>query len=242
MNNTLIALLLSLLPGIIWLLYFLRKDVLPEPKRKVFKVFLMGALISAPVLLFEMWLLGDLEEIEMDYKIFLVIKFIFVIGLIEEMFKYIAVRFSALKTSLIDEPIDIILYMIISALGFATVENIFLFCSKSTLLLADPAILTFSRFFGATLLHVLCSGIIGYFLALSFYHLKQRHILLIAGFSIAIIVHAVFNFFVESSIIEETTNEWGSSMIYSFSMVLILFIVFSFGLRTIKKLKSVCKL
>jgi RsiW-degrading membrane proteinase PrsW (M82 family) len=242
MNNILIAFLLALIPGITWLLYFLKKDVLPEPRRKILKVFLLGAIISVPVLFFEYWLLGDLNKIEMEHKIFLIIKFVFVIGLVEETFKYFVVRLSALRTSLIDEPIDIPLYMIISALGFATIENIFLFCSKCDILLADPIILTFSRFFGATLLHVLCSGIIGYFIALSFYHLKHRHILLVIGFSISIIIHATFNFFAESSIMKETMGEYGSSIFYSFSMVLILFVFFSFGLKRIKKLKSVCKL
>jgi hypothetical protein len=34
MNNTLIAFLLALLPGLIWLVYFIKKDNLPEQKEK----------------------------------------------------------------------------------------------------------------------------------------------------------------------------------------------------------------
>ena len=237
MINTIIAFLLALIPGFAWLIYFLRKDVLPEPKRKIMRVFLAGMIISVPVLIFEIWLLGDLERINMESKTFLVIKCIFVVALIEEMFKYLTVRFSILKTSSIDEPIDVPLYMIVAALGFATIENIILFYNQSTMLLDSPFVLVFSRFLGATLLHVLCSGIIGYFLAQSFYHLKQRRILLIIGFILAISLHASFNFFLESSIIKET-----GSILPSFVLVLVVFLFFSICLRKIKKLKSICKL
>lgn len=237
MNNTLIAFSLALIPGFIWLIYFLRKDVLPEPKIKILKVFLMGMLMSFPILFFEMWLLADLNKINLEGTTFLVIKYIFVIALVEEMFKYIAVRLSVLKSSEIDEPIDLPIYMIIGALGFATIENIVLFCNQSSLLLSSPAILTFSRFLGATLLHLLCSGIIGYFLALSFYHLKHRHILATTGFFLAIGLHTVFNFFLESSIIENA-----ESISISFPLVLVIFLIFLLGLKKIKKLKSVCKL
>ncbi|MFA5228294.1 MAG: PrsW family intramembrane metalloprotease [Candidatus Paceibacterota bacterium] len=234
MNNTLYAFLLALIPGIVWLIYFLRKDNLPEPKRKILKVFLMGMLISVPILFFELWLIGDLNKLGLEGSNFLIIKYIFIIGLIEELFKYIAVRFSVLKSSEIDEPIDLPVYMIVGALGFATIENIILFCNQSSVLLSSPALLTFGRFLGATLLHLLCSGIIGYFLALSFYHLKYRYIFSFIGFFLAVIIHATFNFFLESSII--------NGVFSSFTLVLIIFVFFLFGLRKIKKLKSICKL
>ncbi len=60
MNNTLYAFLLALIPGIVWLIYFLRKDNLPEPKRKILKVFLMGMLISVPILFLNYGLLAIL--------------------------------------------------------------------------------------------------------------------------------------------------------------------------------------
>jgi len=243
MNNTFIAFLLALLPGIVWLIYFLKKDISPEPKRNILRVFLAGILISPPVLLFEMWLLKDLQAVQFDNLLYLILKLILVVALIEEMFKYLAVRFFILKTSHIDEPIDIPIYMIIASLGFATIENIFLFCNQSSLIVANPLILTFTRFIGATLLHALCSGIIGFFLALSFYKLKLRRLLIVLGFSLAIFIHAIFNFFAESSIIKQNIDAYGfSSIPYSFVIVLILFIIFSFSLRIIKNLKSVCKL
>lgn len=234
MNEILISFLLALIPGIVWLVYFIRKDNLSEPKRKILKVFLAGMLMSIPILFFELWLLGDLNKLGLEETNFLIIKYIFVIGLTEELFKYIAVRFSVLKSSEIDEPIDLPIYMIVGALGFATIENIVLFYNQSSILLMSPALLTFSRFLGATLLHLLCSGIIGYFLALSFYNLRYRYLLCFVGFFLAIIIHTSFNFLLESYII--------NGVIGSFVLVLIIFIFFLLGLRKIKRLKSVCKL
>jgi RsiW-degrading membrane proteinase PrsW (M82 family) len=241
-NNIFIYAILAILPGLIWLLYFLRKDNLPEPKKQIIKVFIFGMIIAFPVALCELWLLADLEALNLPEKTFLVIKFIFIIGLIEEMFKYLAVRYSIIKTSHIDEPIDIPVYMIIAALGFATAENILVFCTQTFLVVHDPILLSFSRFIGANLLHVVCSGIIGYFIALSFYHLKQRHFILLFGFIFSILIHAFFDFFLESSIIKEMETETFSPVIYSISILVFMFILLSFALRRIKKLKSVCKL
>jgi hypothetical protein len=53
------------------------------------------------------------------------------------------------------------------------------------------------RFLGATLLHVLASGTIGMFLAFTYY--RSRLIQLIAGtvgLLVAIVLHALFNFFI----------------------------------------------
>jgi RsiW-degrading membrane proteinase PrsW (M82 family) len=242
-NNILINLAFAIAPGIIWLLFFLKKDNLPEPKKQILKVFLCGAIIAIPIAIVEIWLLNDLAKLNLSYKAYYIIKGLLVIGLTEEIFKYIAVRYSILNSSHIDEPIDIPMYMIIGALGFATAENILFFCTQEFLILNDPLILSFTRFIGATLLHALASGTIGLFLVLAFRYLKFRIILITTGFAIAIAVHAFFNFFLESSIIKETQTAMGySSSLYALAIVYILFLILSICLNQIKKLKSVCKI
>lgn len=242
-NNIFINLAFAVVPGIIWLLFFLRKDNLPEPKKQILKVFIWGAIAAVPIALVEMWLSGELETLKLPLKTSYIINGLFVVGLTEEIFKYIAVRYSVLKSSHIDEPIDVPLYMIIGALGFATAENILFFCSQKFLIMTDPLTLSFTRFLGATLLHALASGTIGLFLALSFYNLKFRHILIATGFTIAIATHAFFNFFLESSIMEETKHAMGFySSVYSLIIVYLLFLVLSICFRKIRKLKSICKI
>lgn len=242
-NDILINLSFAILPGIIWLLFFLRKDNLPEPKKQIIKVFLCGAVAAIPIALIELWLLNDLSTLNLSYKAYCIIKGLFVIGLTEEVFKYVAVRYSIFNSSHVDEPIDIPLYMIIGALGFATAENALFFCTQEFLILNDPLILSFTRFIGATLLHALASGTIGLFLVLAFRNLKFRHIFIILGFTIAISAHAFFNFFLESSIMKETMSEMGySSSLYALAIVYVLFLILSICLKEVKKLKGVCKI
>lgn len=242
-NNILINLAFAIAPGIIWLLFFLRKDSLPEPNKQILKVFFCGMLVAIPIALIELWLLNELSTLNLPSKAYYIIKGLFVIGLTEEVFKYAAVRYSILNSSEIDEPIDIPLYMIIGALGFATAENALFFCTQEFLILNDPLILSFTRFVGATLLHALTSGTIGLFLVLAFCNLKFRHLLITAGFTIAIAAHAFFNFFLESSIIKETQNAMGySSALYALAIVYVLFLILSICLKQIKKLKSSCKI
>jgi RsiW-degrading membrane proteinase PrsW (M82 family) len=241
--NVLINLVLAIIPGTIWLLFFLKKDNLPEPKKQILKVFLCGVIVAIPVALVELWLLNELTTLHLSSKVYYIIKGLFVIGLTEEVFKYVAVRYSIFNTSHIDEPIDIPLYMIVGALGFATAENVLFFCTQEFLIIADPLILSFVRFVGATLLHALTSGTIGLFLVLAFHNLKLRHFFITTGFTIAISAHAFFNFFLESSIIKETQGKVGySSAFYALAIVYILFLLLSLCLRKVKKLKSSCKI
>ncbi len=241
-NNFPLYLILAILPGLIWLFFFLKKDVLPEPKKQIIKVFVVGFLISIPVALVELYLLTELKTLNLSGKMFLIIKGVFVIALIEELFKYVAARYSVLKSSNIDEPIDIPLYMIISALGFATAENIIVFFTQTFAAASDPLILGMTRFLSSTLLHALASGVIGLFLAWACYNIKWRSILISLGFLLGISIHAFFNFFLESSIIKETTGEWGNSSLYSLLLVFLMFILLSFFLTRLRKLKGVCKI
>ena len=241
-SNIFFYLILAVLPGTIWLLYYLKKDVLPEPKKQILKVFLCGMIVCIPVVIFELFLLAELKILNLPEKTYLIVKAIFVVALIEEMFKYMAARYSVLKSSHVDEPIDIPLYMIIAALGFATAENVIAFCSQEFVSFSDPLVLALGRFVSSTLLHALASGTIGMFLAMAFYCPRWRYFLLPSGFLLAITTHAFFNFFMESSIIKETTGEWGNSTLYSLLIVFLLFVILSILLKQIKKLKGVCKI
>ncbi|MFA5009448.1 MAG: PrsW family glutamic-type intramembrane protease [Candidatus Paceibacterota bacterium] len=241
LNTIFLYFILAVLPGMVWLSIFLKKDNLPEPKMKIMQIFYFGVFVAIPAVLIELWLLNDFKQFSaaslssISYFLF---KNILIIGLIEELLKYFVVRYFVLKKSCMDEPIDVPLYMIISALGFATAENILLFTSHQFTMITEPFILSLVRFLGANLLHVLCSGIIGVFLALSFYHLRYRWFLIIFGFSLGIVVHGLFDFFLESSIIELSQSDY--IVIYPALLLIISYCLLNFAFNKIKKLKSIC--
>jgi len=193
----------GVLPALVWLSYYLRKDVHPEPRLMILKVFLWGSLITLPVFLVQLGLSNLLSEIKLPTFIISILYWFLVIALTEEFFKYLVVKLKVCGSHHMDEPLDIMLYMIISALGFAALENVlYLFYPADNLsfsqVLNHTLLVSFIRFVGATFLHTLASGTLGYFLALSFYDTKNKIWLFLAGLSIATIVHGLYNFAIVS--------------------------------------------
>ena len=233
-----LLLFFGLIPSIIWLLYYLRKDKHPESNKKIIKVFCFGMLIAIPTALIELGVLDQIKVIKdlpffaSNQILFLALKYFLVVALLEELMKYLIVKKEVFSAPEFDEPVDIMLYMIICALGFAAVENILTLLPPKEIIEALSTI--WIRFIGATLLHVLCSGILGYFLALSFFETKKRVRLTVIGLILAIALHGLYDL----SIMTE-----GSLSVLGPIIILIgLAIFISFGFKKIKKLKSVCKI
>ncbi|HEY4526589.1 MAG TPA: PrsW family glutamic-type intramembrane protease [Candidatus Paceibacterota bacterium] len=181
------------LPALMWLWFWLREDSAhPEPRQLIALAFLCGMLTVAITI-----------PIQKFAATFIVgTTFVFIAwSFIEEILKYMVARFTILWRKEVDEPIDMVMYMITLALGFAAVEN--------TLFLLSPlagegfmnTLLTGNlRFIGATLLHVFTSAIVGVFLAISFYKKPLvRMWYAITGVILAAVLHSAFNFFILNS-------------------------------------------
>jgi len=213
----------GLLPSFIWLLFYRRRDVHPESNKQVLEVFLYG-MIAAFCAIF----------IETMFKEVLAPKsilYIFIGGaLVEEYLKYFVVRFEILKNPELDEPFDVMLYMIISALGFAALENILILSKYHPILeLSNTLNITTWRFLTATFLHTLCSGILGYFLALSFFNLKNRKKIFLVGLFLASVLHGLYNLFIIKG------DGWTSILFLPITAIFILICC-----KKLKKLKGIC--
>lgn len=240
--NYLLLIILGLLPSFIWLLYFLKKDINPEPKRMILKIFLYGMLSPLPLIIFVLLLdflklRNNLDALTTLSILFFTL-YIFLLATIEEVLKYLVVKIN-LKNSEIDEPTDIMIYMITAGLGFAAFENILVLFGAHPLfdpLLVLPGIfvLVFLRFISATFLHALCSGIIGYFLALSFFETKNRKKLLITGIIIASLLHGLYNFAI-------IIISGALGVLFMIIILIGLFIFILFGFQKLKKIKSICE-
>ncbi|MDP2705715.1 MAG: hypothetical protein Q8O49_00725, partial [bacterium] len=53
LNDPLLLAIIGLLPGFIWLFFFLREDRHPEPKKILVLVFIAGAISTIPTLLLQ---------------------------------------------------------------------------------------------------------------------------------------------------------------------------------------------
>ncbi len=177
----------GLVPSIIWLIFWLRRDrTKPEPFGLLLLCFLLGAvgvILAIPVQKL-------IREVVYESRLELILW-----AGVEEVLKFLPVAFIALRSKYNDEAIDPAMYMIVSALGFATLENIAYAIQPTQTLHADAAFLHGGlRFMGATLLHVVSSGIIGIVLGLASKY--TRFFFGLVGLLIATFLHSTFNFFI----------------------------------------------
>ena len=116
---------------------------------------------------------------------------------IEEVFKFGAVYFVIKGRKEFDEPIDAMIYLIVAALGFAAVENIAsVVQSNGFEVNIGPLETTALRFVGATLLHALSSGLVGYYWARSIIARSGYFAAIAAGLFWATLLHSIFNYLI----------------------------------------------
>ena len=236
--SLIILIVLGLLPSFIWLCFFLSKDVLPEPKWMVLKIFIWGMLSTLPIILVVIFFFDFIKNIEniVALSIFLLALYILFWATTEEVLKYLVVKYNVLRSSELDEPVDIMLYMIIAGLGFAALENILvLLGAHPVLTLPEMTLLAFLRFISATIGHALWSGLIGYYMALSFFEPKKRKKFLFTGIGISSFLHGLYNFAIMG-----IGGILGALIVITILIGLFIFIFFAF--KKLKKMKSVCKI
>ncbi len=194
--TVLLVLFVGFLPGFAWLLFYLEEDKHPEPKRLIATTFIMGMASALVALIGETVLnLGILPMLHIER---LSIISLICISVIEELSKFGATFINVSKSPYFDEPVDPMIYMVVAALGFATVENLGAVSGVST---ANGAFISgifhiaTLRFVGATLLHSLVAAIIGYFWALDIRDFKTRKYIYV-GLGIAILLHTIFNYLI----------------------------------------------
>jgi len=226
----------GLAPSVIWLWFFLQKDDHPESKRMILKIFFYGMLATVPTALIELGFFEALKTFHIPSLLFVILYAFLGIGFVEEILKYLVVKKTVLGHREFDEPVDAMIYMIVTALGFAALENLLILLPMSAnFQFFDAAFVSVFRFVGATFLHALASGLIGYYLALSLRHTKNRMKLIIKGIVIATLLHGLYDF----SIMKV---EGSSKFILPVIILMGLIIFVTIGFRKLKALKSTCKL
>lgn len=245
---------LGFLPSAIWLLFYLRKDSHPESNRMILITFFFGMLSAGYALILELAFreianfLKDNGNVYDFLRVFfdgafaleysqLLIKILLVFiggALIEELAKYFVLRLWVFQHSELDEPVDLVLYMIIAALGFAAIENVLFLINyrppPDEILTPLKGLIAMGyRFISATFLHALSSAIFGAFIALSFHYIKKRRAYFLAGLVISCFLHGIYNWYI-------MLNE--RLFIIILLIGLSLFVGFIF--EKLKKLKSIC--
>lgn len=211
--NLLVAIILAFIPSLIWLAFYLRRDAHPEPNWMIVRVFGASFFLTTAIAFFLFliksnfitldWLVPLWTEAKLIPGVNFLIEIgllIFVAALFEEVIKYSVVRETAIHKKAFDEPSDAMEYMIIAALGFACVENV-LHAVQYQELGKILAMLT-ARFLGATLIHTVASGVVGFFLASEIFkssgqkRLYLRPHLIVGGLFLGAGLHATYNWII----------------------------------------------
>ncbi len=210
-----IAFLSGLVPALFWVWFWLREDCKrPEPFFLIAMSFLAGMAV-VPIAL-------PLQKAALQLYPDDMVMILWVA--IEESLKYIAALALIFWHHDVDEPIDMIIYMIMIALGFAALENALFAYNPLTLgQYMNSALTSGFRFLGATLLHVLASGTVGVCIALAYYKPKSIQVLAgTIGLSLAIVLHALFNFFIMDASGETILTVF----LFVWSGIILLFLLF----------------
>lgn len=186
--NTILLLLLALVPGFILLyliLYMDRSD--REPLGQVVKMMLLGALSTVPVALIE-YLLMRLPLLS-GHRIGDAVIIAFVqVAWVEELGKLGVVLLFAWNSRHFDEENDGIVYVGASALGFAMLENV-------GYVLGFGVSTGIMRALTAMPLHCFTGVIMGYYVGLAKFSNNplKRKLNIFTGFMAAYLIHALYN-------------------------------------------------
>lgn len=127
----LLLILISFLPVFLLGLYIYKKDSVKEPKSLLLGLFASGILSGIVViamnvliaLLFPDYYLSN-ESNKYSYYVLFILIFLEV-ALLEELIKWVMIKFLGYRNKEFDQLYDIIVYSVFVALGFAAFENIF---------------------------------------------------------------------------------------------------------------------
>lgn len=183
-----VASITGIIPALIWLWFWWKEDKGgdPEPIGLVIVSFIIGMIGVIVVLPIEKFF-----ETIITNKTILTFSW----ATAEEIIKFLAVFAIALQSRYIKRPIDVPMFFITSALGFAALENTLFLLQPEMVQNGIVSLITGNlRFVGATLLHAISSSMIGIAIGLAFYKDRfTKTIYIILGLLTAISLHAIFN-------------------------------------------------
>lgn len=184
----LLAITGAVIPSLLLIWYFYRRDVNPEPKRVLLITFFLGVLTVIPVLLLAIPGAILMHLTVSNGPLRALITAFVLAALIEEFFKFLVVGGYCSRHREFDEPMDGLVYGAIASLGFATLENI-MYVSADGLGTALPRALT------AVPSHAFLGAIMGYYVARArFGPSTQRGTSWLLALAVPVLLHGLYDF------------------------------------------------
>ncbi len=188
-------LLVTILPSILIILFFVYSDKFREPRGQILKVFIYGILITIPAYFFNTYLnafwYNNFRVSEGLIGSFLTA------APVEEGLKLSILYFFVYKMKDFNEPIDGIVYGVTASLGFATLENFYYVYLLADYYQTSSMSLAVARSFSAVPAHAVFGVFMGYFF-MKYVFVKKGDNLLFA-FTIPFVLHGCYNLFTVSN-------------------------------------------
>tara|TARA_B100000212_G_scaffold271884_1_gene211280 strand:- start:85 stop:771 length:687 start_codon:yes stop_codon:yes gene_type:complete len=188
-------LLVTILPSILIILFFVYSDKFREPRGEILKVFIYGILITIPAYFLNSYLnvfwYNNFRVTEGLISSFLTA------APVEEGLKLSILYFFVYKMKDFNEPIDGVVYGVIVSLGFATLENFYYVYLLADYFQTSSMSLAILRSFSAIPAHAVFGVFMGYFF-MKYVFVKKGDNLLFA-FAIPFVLHGCYNLFTVSN-------------------------------------------
>ncbi len=187
---TAIGLLIAIVPAVVWLAFFYRRDRLePEPRTMVVGVFILGALVATAISIPLVDQVFDVGAWLFESPLVHLAGGILIVGIIQEGLVYLTVRLSVYGSREFDERTDGIIYGTAVGLGLATALNVAFVVESGGVDLGTGAI----RIVLTSLAHGSFGGVIGYFLGRQKFEVRPIW-WMPAGVALAATLNGVFFF------------------------------------------------
>ncbi|MBK8968430.1 MAG: PrsW family glutamic-type intramembrane protease [Saprospiraceae bacterium] len=195
-NVELPLLLLAVLPGLLISYAIFRADKYDrEPLAPLLFCFFMGAAVTVPVVLIERWAYSAIGAPPFHLGQTAVLAF-GVLAVVEEVAKFLLLLLLAYPRKFFNEPLDGIVYAVLIAMGFATLENVVYagrFGLHTTLVRALTAVPA----------HLAFAIVQGYFAGLAKFDPPRESRLLLRGLALAILLHGSYDL-----LIMQNLSQW----------------------------------
>ncbi|MGX5817395.1 PrsW family intramembrane metalloprotease [Chitinophaga lutea] len=218
------ALLVAVAPGIaISLLIYALDRHNREPVRLLVRCFLLGVLCTALPLLIEGYANKTGLSSPGNWLRTAIYSFA-IVGLSEELGKFLVLRYYAFRQPASNEPFDGIVYSIMISMGFATTENI-------------AYVMQFGigtglvRMFISVPAHAAFAVLMGYYVGLAKFIPQHRGTLLMTGLFWAAAFHGAFDFFLLV----------GDNVFLVFASILCLYIAVRLSIRAIRQHREISR-
>ncbi|MEO6916733.1 MAG: GNAT family N-acetyltransferase [Chitinophagaceae bacterium] len=185
-----ILLALAIAPAIAIIMYILAKDKYNrEPFKNLLISFLLGGVSTIPAIIIQVAFEGlSREFLPKDSMLYYAFFAFVVVAMSEEGSKLFMLRYYAFPKPAFDEPLDGIIYGVLVAMGFATVENIMYVFQNGV----GTAI---TRAFLSVPAHAAFGVMMGYYVGLAKFDHQNMRALIRKGLFMAVLFHGSFDFF-----------------------------------------------